>query len=159
MPWEIITGGQTGVDTGALMAANVLGIPWRAVFPNGYRREKPAPSWMMARAFEMGRYGYDERTRYCVRRTAESNGRLLLLGEDLNTPGTRLTRQLAEHYGLKILDTRENMENGFLLMVAGPRGSKWPEGASVAYKTIKKIIPFIPDREWKREYLGEWVEP
>ena len=141
MSWTVITGGQTGVDTGALMAARDCGVEWRAVFPQGYRREKPAPEWMLKQAYELGKYGYDERTRYCVRYAAAGKGRLLVVGGEMQTPGTRLTQQLADHYGLAALDVDNwDVSGTGTLMVAGPRGSSWADGAACAYRIVKALF-------------------
>lgn len=147
MTWTILTGGQTGVDTGALMAARDLGLPWKAIFPFGWRREKPIPEWMKEHAQELQTSSnYDDRTRYCVQQATE----VMCFGTHLNTPGTQLTLALAGHYGRPIWKAhtwygpKRWLQHG-VLMVAGPRASKWDGGAEVAYRTITTMFS-----DWKK---------
>lgn len=147
MTWTILTGGQTGVDTGALLAAEKLGLRWKAYLPRGLRREKPMPKWMFKWALElMTSDKYEDRTKTCVQQADV----VMVLGQHLQTPGTRLTVELAHHYDKLVIDQDGQYINlgiqqwrplgSGVLMVAGPRGSKWPEGSARAYKKVMALF-------------------
>lgn len=85
---KIISGGQTGVDQGALEAAHVIGVSTGGVAPKGFiTNQGPMP--------ELARYGlvedtfstYDNRTR---RNVADSDA-TLIIGANLFSPGSKLT--------------------------------------------------------------------
>jgi len=92
LPAKIISGGQTGADTGALMAARELGIETGGVVPKGWLTENGAEESTL-RSFglmECEEPGYAPRTRSNV---IHSDG-TLLLGDD-QIGGTRLTAEIA----------------------------------------------------------------
>ncbi len=134
---KIISGGQTGVDRGALDAALQAAFPCGGWCPRGRRAEDgviPARYPLL----EVARSDYPERTHRNVR---DSDGTLILYLRVLSG-GTRLTAELCrrEHKPLHLIDadqvdpvcaahrvadfvTREGIR---VLNVAGPRASGWP---------------------------------
>jgi hypothetical protein len=158
---KVITGGQTGVDTGALLGAEKAGTTWRAILPKGFRRETPIPEWMQiggtcglpARETDSGSYA--QRTRVVVN---IADGVLILHPEgEVWSPGTKLTRELAIEAGHPWHWHRGNYKATLAwlneyrpsrLMVAGPRLSKWDSGEFIAEALVywlleghKKEIP------------------
>lgn len=108
---KVITGGQTGVDTGALLSCVANGIAADALFPLGLRREPPQPGCIDAkklakmlidaggRADVTDNDKYDHRTREVIRRTQA----LLVISPALDsTPGTRLTYKVASDAGHQV---------------------------------------------------------
>ena len=92
LPQKIISGGQTGADTGALVAARELGIASGGTAPRGWLTED-GPRESQLRAFgllECGKDGFPARTR---RNVLDSNG-TLLVGK-YGTGGSRLTYDVA----------------------------------------------------------------
>jgi hypothetical protein len=89
---KIISGGQTGADTGALLAARQLDIETGGFAPRGWLTEN-GPQEESLRRFgliESGEPGYPPRTRANV---VHSDG-TLLVGDD-QIGGTRLTDEIA----------------------------------------------------------------
>lgn len=105
----VLTGGQSGVDEGALLGVSdymaveraigqKLTVDWMAWLPKGYKRESPMPGWM--RKEKGSRVGelllakeYDERTQHNI---IISNAVLLIEEPGKRTPGTKLTLGLAK---------------------------------------------------------------
>src|SRR5262245_50643367 len=89
---RIISGGQTGADTGALVAARELGIETGGVAPKGWLTEQGSEEALL-RSFgltECEEEGFPARTR---RNVKDSDG-TLLVGEYRNG-GSRLTHEVA----------------------------------------------------------------
>jgi len=148
---KIISGGQTGVDTGALLAAESYGMPWQAYLPQGLRRESPMPEWMRKGAIELlGVTDYAQRTGRCI----ELCDAVLIIAPTLTTPGTKLTLGLARsaakqiwwHEPMSGVDTlsihhwlkqQQNwLGRELVLMVAGPRESKWRGAEAMAKRVV-----------------------
>lgn len=87
---KIVSGGQTGVDRGALDAAISVGIPHGGWCPRG-RRAEDGPIPPRYQLHETGSPAYRVRTEQNV---LESDGTLILHGGRL-AGGTDLTRRLA----------------------------------------------------------------
>jgi hypothetical protein len=131
---RVISGGQTGVDRGALDAAIALGIDHGGWCPPGRRAEDgriPA----RYRLTENSEPGYSARTE---RNVVDSDATLILAAGPLRG-GTRLTRYFAEQYGrpLLIVAMDDDPDVGKIrqwivqqrvevLNVAGPRESQAP---------------------------------
>jgi hypothetical protein len=91
-PKKIISGGQTGADTGALMAARELGIQTGGFAPRGWFTEN-GPQEETLRGFgliECKESGYPSRTRANV---LHSDGTLVVGIDQIG--GTRLTCEIA----------------------------------------------------------------
>ena len=148
---KIISGGQTGVDRGALDAALKLGVECGGWCPAG----RLAEDGIIPRRYpviELRNGGYAERT---AQNVADSDGTLIISnGEPMG--GTRETierciekdkpyviinyreRSTAEakEHALKFLQNR----NIRRLNVAGPRASQWPEGHALTYQIMSVIL-------------------
>ncbi|MGH8291628.1 MAG: putative molybdenum carrier protein [Steroidobacteraceae bacterium] len=153
---KIVSGGQTGVDRGALEAALCANFPCGGFCPAGRDAEDGAiPARYPLTALARG--GYPERTRANV---MMSDGTLILFdgsrtGGQL-TGGTRLTRICCQdaRKPLLIVDRAKTSEAaaapGILdfteansirvLNVAGPRASGWPEGFDFALEVISRVL-------------------
>lgn len=110
---KVITGGQTGVDTGAALACVAMGtfpglLPCDVIFPKGFRRETPGKGLIGAEKLAKlvkesggGAYctddeRYDHRTKEVIRRTQA----LLLICPTIDSsPGTALTYKVATDNG------------------------------------------------------------
>jgi putative molybdenum carrier protein len=93
LPKKIISGGQTGADMGALIAARELGIPTAGTAPKGWLTET-GPQEELLRSFgltECEEEGFPARTR---RNVSNASG-TLLVGEH-RSGGSRLTCDYAE---------------------------------------------------------------
>lgn len=131
---RVVSGGQTGVDRGALDAAIDLGIAHGGWCPRGRRAEDgPIPPHYQLRETETANYA--ERTE---RNVVDSDGTLILCRGALQG-GTKLTRKLARRHekpflvqevgDLSDLETVRSWlqaEQIATLNVAGPRESNQP---------------------------------
>ena len=131
---KIISGGQTGVDRGALDAAIALGIEHGGWCPLGRLAEDaPIPARYQLRETDSPRYA--ERTE---RNVLEADATLILFRGKLSG-GTRLTRQLAVRHKRPclVIDLEQAVEadevhrwlrqhDVSVLNVAGPRESQSP---------------------------------
>ncbi len=169
----VISGGQTGVDTGAVDAARVLGekfADWEALLPKGYRREADMPKWMKA---ELGKrvrelkqcVEYSQRTEHVMLRAVAC---LTIEHPEHTTPGTTLTLNLAKKHKPQLWRF-QNIEDkakwkaechaiaywlrsllqshgpGITLMVAGPRAGKWKTGEEVAFALVTTILRAVQE--------------
>ena len=153
---KIMSGGQTGVDRGALEAALRSGFPCGGFCPADRQAEDgPVPQRYPLTPLPGG--GYPERTRENVLR---SDGTVILFDGHLTnghlTGGTRLTRICCQktRRPLLIIDRARASEadavaailefikaNGIcILNVAGPRASGWPEGFDYALNVISRVL-------------------
>lgn len=144
---KIISGGQTGVDRGALEAALAARFPCGGWCPADRRAEDGMiPEKYPVTPLSHG--GYRARTRQNVE---ESEGTLILAPGPL-TGGTALTRQLCRRQGKPhlVIDvalmTAEGASEALLrfvedsriavLNVAGSRSSGWPAGEGFARTVV-----------------------
>ena len=87
---KIVSGGQTGVDQGALEAALGLGLVWGGWVPKGWRAENgTVPEQFRARMQEHASANYIVRTRQNV---ADSHATLILTDAYPLSGGTQRTR-------------------------------------------------------------------
>jgi hypothetical protein len=162
MPYEklllakIVSGGQTGVDRGALDAA------LEARFPAGgwcsadcAAEDGPILARYPLRPLPNG--GYRART---LRNVLDSDATVILAHGRL-TGGTALTRDFCSQHGkpslvlnaLKLtpqeaagkLGTFLEQHQVRTLNVAGPRASHWPDGCQYAHDTIGVLLGFNPN--------------
>jgi hypothetical protein len=146
----IISGGQTGVDRGALDAALACGIDCGGWCPaDRLAEDGTIPDRYPLRPVE--RPGYSERT---LRNVLDSDGTLILYSGSL-VGGTEETLlrclQLARPY--RLVDGREvradraselaaefvSMHDVSVLNVAGPRASEWRGAHDYAYEVVSRL--------------------
>ena len=148
---KIVSGGQTGVDRGALDAALELGFPCGGWCPPG-RVAEDGPIDRRYPLVEMAKGGYEERTRQNV---LDSDGTVVLHFGVLEG-GTALTVELCEleQRPCKVIDASEvspeqaaEIVASFVhehaistLNVAGPRESKIPRARTYAHAVITRVI-------------------
>ena len=151
---KIVSGGQTGVDRGALDAVLAMDFPAGGWCPADRSAEDgPIPTRYPLIPLEHG--GYRARTRQNV---IDSDATAILAPGEL-TGGTRLTRTFCEQHGrpLLVIDAMQTAESGaasqiarFIqqcsvrtLNVAGPRASGWRLGHDYAEATICALIALL----------------
>ncbi len=146
---QIVSGGQSGVDSAALDVALELGIPSGGWCPKGHKREDGrVPERYGLR--ETPSRGYAQRTRWNVR---DSDGTLLLLLLGKARGGTALTLAEAEKHGKPLLTLELSAPPGkaaFLawlhehgisrLNVAGPRESQHPGVNLKAAQALRALL-------------------
>ena len=148
---QIISGGQTGVDRGALDAALAASFPVGGYCPAGRSAEDGIiPDRYPLTALDRG--GPLERT---LMNVAESDGTAILYFESL-TGGTERTLQaclfLQRPYllidaELCLPEAAAERIRGFcklhrieILNIAGPRASQWDDGFDFARETISELL-------------------
>ena len=138
---KIVSGGQTGVDRGALLAAMDLGLDWGGWAPKGWVSEDGAiPSIYRVKMREHASANYLGRTR---RNVIDSNATLIIVNSYPVSGGTLKTRFFTQEAGrphfvvaLGEASAAEKVRtwlgslfaaehpSPFVLNVAGPRKSK-----------------------------------
>ena len=146
---RIVSGGQTGVDEGALDAALELGIEHGGWCPRGRRSERGTIPARFALT-ETETANYAERTRLNVR---DSDGTLIIHRGPL-TGGTRLTRDVARRLDKPVMlvdlestpiDLRAvrrwiDAHRIEVLNVAGPRESTSPGIQETARALVRDLL-------------------
>lgn len=148
---RIVSGGQTGVDRGALDAALALQFPCGGWCPPG-RRAEDGRIPQRYPVTELSEGGYRERT---LRNVEDSDGTLLIYRGTL-TGGSLQTLVFCAQRSkpFQLIDAREIaprraavLTAAFLarhrirvLNVAGPRASAWPAGAEYTRSVLRAVI-------------------
>ena len=149
-PFRIVSGGQTGVDRGALDAALSLGVPCGGWCPEGRRAE----DGVIARRYpliELRGAGYEERTH----RNVEDSDGTLIITFGRASGGTARTIEICEKLGRPhlivdaatvLLEYAVHEAVGFVreedirqLNVAGPRASGEPRGYKYACSLVREL--------------------
>jgi len=148
---EIRSGGQTGVDRGALDAALETGTRCGGWCPEG-RKAEDGPIPDRYPLTELKGAGYPARTR---RNVEDSDGTLILHHGPLSA-GTLLTLQICEELlkPVRLIDATESSaaagarvtrefvaaEDIRRLNVAGPRASHWPAARQYAHALVRTVL-------------------
>jgi hypothetical protein len=158
---KIVSGGQTGVDRGALDAALAAKFPCGGWCPSDRRAEDGSipPEYPVT---PLKGSGYRERT---VKNVIDSDGTAILFYGSL-TGGTKLTRDICvrQKKPFVVLDAKQITESAasaaivhFLeqkeiavLNVAGPRLSGWPNGHQFALVVVGEVIERRGDKDGQR---------
>lgn len=149
---KIVSGGETGVDRGALDAALAVGFECGGWAPG----DRMAEDGVISDRYPLTVLpdgGYRQRTRLNV---VDSDGTAVIYNESL-TGGTRLTRNLCAllNRPYVLINARETTDAGKaaaavlkfierskiqVLNVAGPRASGWPAGHVFSFAVLREVI-------------------
>jgi hypothetical protein len=156
---RIVSGGQTGVDRGALDAARAAGVPIGGWVPRGRWAEDGRVPETYHELRETGSADPAQRTR---RNVEDSDGTLLVSHGPL-VGGSALTRSVAEALDkpclwldLESLSAADAVarvrrwvhQNGIrTLNVAGPRASEDPNGYAAAFGLMGAVLSRVPPPE------------
>ncbi len=148
---KVISGGQTGVDRGALDAALAAGIPCGGWCPAG-RKAEDGVIPIRYPLQEIAHPDYRQRT---LRNVREADGTLILYSGELSG-GSRLTAEFCEgeHKPVKLIDAAHitpaqavqllgafvEREAIRVLNVAGPRESGWPGAHAYSCEVLQRLL-------------------
>jgi hypothetical protein len=148
---KVVSGGQTGVDRGALDAALAAGFPAGGWCPAD-RSAEDGPIAARYPLTPLAAGGYEART---LRNVLDSDATAILAPDEL-TGGTRLTRSFCHQHGKPVLvidaacvrasDAAAQIANFIeqqqvrFLNIAGPRASHWPAGHAYAQAAIGALL-------------------
>jgi hypothetical protein len=148
---RIVSGGQTGIDRGALDAALEAGFPCGGWAPEG-RIAEDGPMHERYPMRELAGAGYEERT---LQNVLDSDGTAILYSGTLEG-GTRQTMVYCVEHGkpFELVDASRagprdaavklaafiERHRLSVLNIAGPRASKWPEAWHYAHSTVRHLL-------------------
>ena len=152
---KIVSGGQTGVDRGALEAALDLDFPYGGYIPKGRRAEDGMVPLKFAAMTEDTRKDYLHRTELNV---INSDATLILSRTKEQTGGTKRTIEFCEKHGrpywIENPDSPSETDRGLefiywieatlqwgcTINVAGPKETKAPGIERATYQYIKRVL-------------------
>jgi hypothetical protein len=156
---RVVSGGQTGVDRGALDAARAAGVPIGGWVPRGRWAEDGRVPARYGVLRETGSADPAHRTR----RNVEDSDGTLLVSHGALVGGSALTRRVAEALGkpclwldLDALSVADAVARALLwvgqhqietLNVAGPRASEDPNGYSATLGLVGALLARVPPRD------------
>jgi hypothetical protein len=148
---KLVSGGQTGVDRGALDAALEAGFPCGGWAPEG-RAAEDGPVHERYPLRELPGAGYEERT---LQNVLDSDATAILYSGKLEG-GTRQTMVHCVEHGkpFELIDATHTPPRDAairlaafiernrvsILNIAGPRGSKWTGGYQFAHSTLRHLL-------------------
>ena len=148
---KIVSGGQTGVDRGALDAAILLGLEHGGWCPRG-RLAEDGTIPKRYKLQELASSDYAARTEQNI---LDSDGTLILYRAKL-TGGTALTNRLAKQHARPLLRVRLDLPVNIddichwiidhkieVLNVAGPRGSSHPSLQQLACAVVRRTCEHL----------------
>lgn len=153
----ICSGGQTGVDRGALDAARAAGVPVVGWCPaGGWAEDLPEAPGLLTDYPELRETPSPEPAQRAEWNVRDSDV-TLIIGPDPDTassevsPGTTLTRELASSFSRPVRtvgkgdieDTVEWLRNQgtqLTVNVAGPRESEWPGAYEASYRILGDLL-------------------
>ena len=165
---KIVSGGQTGVDRGAIEAALELGFPYGGLIPKGRLAEDGAVPEKFDRMEVAPRKDYLFRTEWNVTHSdatliiARKVARAGAFHEELTGGALRTERFALDHAKPRLVLFEQNVEavlawlsrvaaqlqgEDLVLNVAGPRESKCPGIEKSTCAFIKRLIARVQERE------------
>ena len=153
----IRSGGQTGVDRGALDAARAAGVPIEGWCPaGGWAEDMPDAPGLLTDYPELRETPSPEPTQRTEWNVRDSDVTLIIgpdaeAGSSEVSPGTALTRELASSLSRPvrlvgkedIADTFEWLRNQgtqLTVNIAGPRESEWPGAYEASYRIVGELL-------------------
>ena len=159
---KIVSGGQTGVDRGAIEAALELGFPYGGLIPKGRLAEDGIVPLKFDRMEVAPRKDYLFRTEWNV---THSDATLIITNAVPLSGGTKRTADFCEKHGkpctvlydmsspccdinstlcwLKRMKEALSLKDGVVLNVAGPRESKLNGVQAIARKYVGELIEAV----------------
>lgn len=133
----VISGGQTGADQGGLMAAFKAGVRTGGQAPAYYKTSTGSNPLLEALGLT-ARGNYGERTRVNI----ENADATVIISHDMNSPGTVLTRRLANACDTKLLEL--NVSEIIRLSSIGPMDGAEPVINAIVEHS-SRLAKFIAD--------------
>ena len=129
---KIISGGQTGVDLGALLAALELKIPTGGTAPKGYRTEV-GQNFALKHVFKLEEHSSSNYNPRTMENVKNSDG-TVIFGYNIMSTGSKLTVNICKRLNkpFKINPSRNQLiswikkHNISILNIAGNRESSFP---------------------------------
>ncbi|GAB7004845.1 putative molybdenum carrier protein [Nocardioides sp. AN3] len=148
---RIMSGGQTGVDRGALDAAKEAGRAYGGWCPSGgLAEDRPEPPGLLADYPELRSTPSSDPAERTRRNIRDSDATLVIRADGSSSPGTDLTIETADRLGRPCLVTEgdpdavlawlDGLGSDLTVNVAGPRESEQPDGYRVAYLLLQQVL-------------------